>query len=342
MGKLFDEPKVSVIIPTKNRFDALERCLDSLTNQTYRRFEVIIVEGGSADRSKTLVKKYAGKLAITYLSQTKRGLANATNEGVRNSDGEIVIRTDDDIVAEENWLQEIVKVFCSSSKVGGVTGPTIIPEDLMKQRDLFYFQERMQKGNVFWSLLGRIYFNYFLEGEPLSVGKFFRSGAFSLGSNYNFCLKMKNVIEVDHHEACNLAVRRDLLEQIGGFDTTFTGIGDYNESDVSFKIRRLGYRIMFNPKAIVHHLPSTEGIFKDRPNSYDRMLNFINFYFRHIRPDTPDKFVRFFSYLLFLNGFWIYKFGTTRQASQLGCLKGTMVGLAQNILRQKVKNCLRL
>lgn len=327
------DPKISIIIPTKNRRETLSRCLTSLVKQDYQDFEVIIVDGGSTDGTTNLVKEYRARLAVKFVRQKKRGLVNAVNEGWSVSDGDIVIRTDDDIMATREWLKKVVETFCISNDIGGVTGPTIIPEEQKRYRDLFYFQEKLKNGNILWRSMGKLYFDYFLEGEPFAVSKWFKSGAFSLGSNYPECLKLKEPIEVTHQEACNMATRKDLLEKVGGFDEIFKGIGEFNESDVSFKIRKLGYKIMFNPKAVLYHLPSKEGFFKERRNSYGRILNFINFYFRHIKPNTLDKFVRFFSYLLFLNGFFIYKFITTRQINQLGCIPGTIIGLTRNVFK---------
>ncbi|MCP3682061.1 MAG: hypothetical protein GY861_05160 [bacterium] len=192
----------------------------------------------------------------------------------------------------------------------------------------------MKRGNVLWRLIGKVYFNYFLEGQGSTVGKWFRSGAFSVGSNDEKCLALTNPIEVDYLEACNLAVRKELLKQIGGFDEVFAqGLSDFNEADVSFKIRRLGYRIMFNPQAVVYHLP-VETFSKGRPQAYGRMINFITFYFRHIKPNTFDKILRFGSYLLFLNGYYVYNFITTRQMNQLGSIPGTAVGLVNNTFRR--------
>jgi len=326
------KPDVSVIIPTKNRCESLRKCLDSLLMQKYRNFEVVVVDGGSTDGTIDLVTEYMSMLAIRLIGQKRKGLVNAVNEGWIASHGEIVVRTDDDIVADAGWLLEIVKTFRSSTTIGGVTGPTIIPEELKGSRDVFYFQNKMRSAGNFWSLLGIIYFYYFLEGRPTVIGQFFRSGAFSLGSNYSDCLRLTKAIDVDHHEACNMAVKRDQLEEIGGFDEIYLGVGEYSEADVSFKIRKLGYRIVFNPKALVYHLTSKEGVFGERSSSYGRVLNFINFYFKHIKPDTLDKFVRFYCYLLFLNGYWIYKFVITRKKDQLGCLIGTAIGLARNVL----------
>lgn len=325
--------KISVLIPTLNRSESLKKCLDSLIHQKYKNFEVIVVDGSSSDGTKELIDDYSNKLPITFTTQ-RGGLVPQQNKGLKIADGDVILRTDDDVIASPIWIREVAKTFNISDYVGGVTGPTIIPQERRRYRDLFYFQEKLKKGNIFYCLVGKIYFDYFLEGKPFAVSKWFKSGAFSFGSNYQECLKLKEPIEVTHQEACNMATRKDLLEKVGGFDETFIGIGEFNEPDVSFKIRKLGYKIMFNPKARVDHLPSQEGFFRDRPNSYGRVLNFINFYFRHIKPNSPDKFVRFFSYLLFLNGFWIYKFITTRQMSQLGSILGTLVGLAKNMFKK--------
>ena len=322
--------KVSVIIPTKNRCQPLRSCLDALTKQTYKNFEVVIVDGGSIDKTKEVVDEFSHKLEILFTNQ-RGGLVKQENKGWRISNGSIVVRTDDDVIASPDWIWEILNAFNSSENIGGVTGPTIMPEERKDYRDLFYFQKKFIKGSFFWKIIGNIYFNYFLEREPQAVSKWFRCGAFSLGSNYEECLNIKGYIEVTNQEACNMAVRKGLLEKINGFDEAFKGIGEYNEPDVTFKIRKLGYRIIFNPKAAVFHLPSKEGFFKDRPNSYDRVLNFINFYFRHIKADNIDKILRFYSYLLFINFFFIFKAFNTRRINQLGCIPATIVGLIKNL-----------
>jgi len=329
---MHEKPKVSVLIPTKNRSASLAQCLDSLTKQSFKDFEVVIVDGGSTDETRYVVDTFSQKLRIVFVVQNG-GLARAQNKGWQISNGEILVRTDDDIIANPQWLDAIVETFEMSDDVGGVTGPTIIPEDKKRFRDLFSFQEKFINGRVFWRLLGTVYFYYFMEGQPFAVGKRFKSGAFSLGSNYSKCLNLKGPIEVDHHEACNMAIKKGLLGKIGGFDETYIGVGDFSEPDISFKIKKLGYKILFDPRATVYHLLSEEGVFKDRSSSYGRVLNFINFYFKHIRPNTIDKFARFFSYLLFLNGYFIYKAVTSKQINQLGCVRGTIIGLSKNMFR---------
>jgi len=328
------KPKISVLLPTKNRAESLKETLDSLTKQRFKDFEVVVIDGGSTDNTEALVKSYAKKLPIQFAVQSG-GLIPQMNKAWKLARGEIVVRSDDDVVMAPGWLQAIVETFKSDPKTGGVTGPTIIPSKHKKSRDLFFFQTKLKKGNLFWRLLGKIYYGYFMEGEPMRVSHWFKSGAFSLGNNYKRSLEIKGNLEVNNLEACNWAARRRLLKKIGGYDPTFVGIGEYHEPDASFKIMRLGYKLIFNPQAVVYHRPSLKGFYKDRPTSYSRAQNFINFYFRHIRPDNIDKALRFIAYLLFLNLFWSYKFFQTKKIDQLGCLIATPITIVKNILFRK-------
>ncbi len=327
--KLF---KISVLIPTKNRAAALREAFNALAAQTYSHFEVIVVDGYSTDGTHKVVEEYSDKFTILFSSQDG-GLVRAENKGLQMATGDIVVRTDDDAVADSHWLETINQTFNLAQDIGGCTGPTVIPKDHLELRDIFSFQKRFTSRSLLWRVIGQFYNGYLLEGRPFAVSRWFRSGAFSLGSNFDEFTSIPGPIEVDHHESCNMAVRRDLLKAIGGFDPSYIGIGDYNEADVSFKIRSLGYRIVFHPGARVAHLPSKAGIFAERRAAYSRMLNFVNFYFAHIKPNSWDKLTRFVAYLAFQNVYYTYKFFTTGQFNQLGAYLGTIVGLAKNVFR---------
>jgi glycosyltransferase involved in cell wall biosynthesis len=332
--------EISVLIPTKNREKSLKNTLESLVDQDFKNFEVVVVDGYSTDQTRKLVLSYKKSFPIQF-GQKKGGLIPQINLAWKMAKGKIVIRTDDDVVMEKGWLSALYSSFCSSEKIGGVTGPTLVPEEHLKSRDLFFFQDKLKSDSIFWRIIGRIYYEYFLEGRGFEVGRFFKSGAFALGSNYSGCLNLKASVEVDYMEACNFALRRDLLKQIGGFDPIFSGIGEYNEPDVAFKLRKLGFIIMFNPKAIVHHCPSIEGFFKDRPSSYPRMINFVVFYFRHIKIDSIDKFFRFSAYLVFLNSYYIFQAICKKQINLLGSIPGTIVGLIRAVFERNSANLLK-
>ena len=89
------------------------------------------------------------------------------------------------------------------------------------------------------------------------------------------------------------------ITDVDGFDPIYLVISEYHEPDAALRIRQLGYKLMFTPEAHLYHCPSIDGFYGDRPQSFPRIINFITFYFRHIKLDTPDKFFCFGSYLLF-------------------------------------------
>lgn len=321
---------ISVFVPTGNRGASLARMLHSLSLQTYTSFEVIVVDYKSTDNTKDVIQKYQKKLSIHLIQQKEKGLAKAANLALKQARGTVFIRTDDDVVVSPRWLEAIASTFKSDSKIGGVTGPTIIPQSYRMHRDLFVFEEKFTKGTLLWRLLGRIYYGYFMQGTPYAVSVWFKSGAFGLGSNFP-ASKKEPLHDITNLEACNFSVRTNLLKKVGGFDESFGGVGEYHEADAAFKIRHLGYRLVFNPHAWLNHLPSQDGFYSDRPASYSRMVNFMVFYLRHIRVDTLDKLCRFGAYVLFLNVYYIRCAVAGRQVTQLGAIPGTIVGILKHI-----------
>ncbi len=88
------DPGVSVVIATRNRSSILARAIDSVLAQTYKNFELIIIDDGSTDRTKELVAAYAGKLVYFY--QDQAGLAAARNRGIQEARGRWIAWLDDD------------------------------------------------------------------------------------------------------------------------------------------------------------------------------------------------------------------------------------------------------
>ena len=320
-------PMLSVVIPTCHRASSLEKCLDSLAEQTYQDFEVVLVQCAEDAATKDIVSKYLGKIPIRLITQSG-GLVSQMNAGLNASRGDIYIRTDDDIIADSRWLSEIVKAFHTNGDIGGVTGPTLIPSDRLALRDLFMFLPSGGRTSFPRAVLGAIYVSFFLECQLYEVGHFFRSGAWSPGSNFESILRRTLPITVDYLEACNLSVKRDLLQKLGGFDPSFKSIGEFSEMDMSFGVRKLGYKLIFNPKAMVHHMVSRSGVFTERQYAYDRMTNFLYFYFKNAKLNSFETFARFFTYLIFLQGYWVYKSAASGNLHYLGGLTGTLRGFA--------------
>ncbi|MGP8071500.1 MAG: glycosyltransferase [Candidatus Bathyarchaeia archaeon] len=113
---------VSVIIPTLNEEKYLAKCLDSLVNQSWRgSFEIIVVDGGSTDRTVHVAEKYADNVFI----EPSLRVGAARNLGARNARGGILAFIDADTIANAHWLEAITRGFHEESMAVGLTGPTL-------------------------------------------------------------------------------------------------------------------------------------------------------------------------------------------------------------------------
>jgi GT2 family glycosyltransferase len=317
----------SVGISTFNRNEDLSRCLDSLSKQTFTDFDIVIVNGGDYEGVKQTVENFKG-LRIKVVNQQRKGIVEARNLGWIESNADVVCLIDDDLVVSPQWLETVKNTFLSDEKIGGVSGPTLIPEEKMKNRDLALFLGQFKKSpNIFLKLIGKLYFGVILENRVKDVGRILNSGTFTPGSNYPSCLDLPAPVEVDYLEACHMCFYRDLFQKLGGFDYSYTGTGEWNEPDFAFKVRKLGYRLIFNPKAVTWHYISQGGVFKARTYAYERSRNFIYFYLNNVKLNSFDKFFRFGINLCFINAYWLYKFFQSKNKDWLCGIWGTAVEL---------------
>jgi len=324
-----DKLTFSVVVPTFNRCDDLLRCLDYLSKQTYPDFEVIVVNGGDYSNVKHVADQLRN-LRVKIVNQERKGLTEARNLGWLHSQTNVVCFIDDDLVVSKDWLENVRDTFLSDDKIGGVSGPTIIPDDRQKNRDLALFLEDFKSShNIFLKVLGKLYLGIILENKVKDVGRILKSGAFTPGSNYKECINLPKPIDVDYLEACHMCFRRKLLQELKGFDYIYEGTGEWQEPDLSFKVRSKGYRLVFNPKAVTYHYISQAGVFKDRTNSYERSKNFIFFYMRWIKPNSFEKIMRFGANLIFINLYWCYKFLQTRNPDWLRGIIGVFAGFRE-------------
>lgn len=124
IGDLMTAAKVSYIIPTLNRERTLEACLRSIAGQTYPNKEIIIVDGGSRDRTLSIASKYATKILLDNGS-----LGQARQRGIEESDGEILGIFDSDIVLPtKDWTDKAVRKFRSGKNIGVVWPINKAPE----------------------------------------------------------------------------------------------------------------------------------------------------------------------------------------------------------------------
>ena len=105
-------PKVSIIVPIYNVEGYIEKCLETLINQTLEDIEVILVNDGSTDNSELIAKKffekYPGK--IVYLEKENGGLSDARNYGIPYAKGEYIAFLDSDDYVEKNMYEEMYEL----------------------------------------------------------------------------------------------------------------------------------------------------------------------------------------------------------------------------------------
>lgn len=99
--------KYSVIVPVFNRPDEVDELLSSLCTQTFKDFEVIIVEDGSSVPCAEVVRRYDGRLDVHYYAKPNSGPSQSRNYGVERAKGEYVIILDSDVVLPEGYLQAV-------------------------------------------------------------------------------------------------------------------------------------------------------------------------------------------------------------------------------------------
>ena len=102
--------KYSFIVPVYNTEKYLKKCLDSLVNQTYKDFEIIVVNDGSTDKSSSIISKYQKKYKnIIVIDKENEGLSMARNRGVQKSSGKYIIFVDSDDYVSNKLLEEVDK-----------------------------------------------------------------------------------------------------------------------------------------------------------------------------------------------------------------------------------------
>lgn len=232
--------KASVIIPTRNRADALARCLESLTCQTLpaEAFEVLVIDNGSTDHTPEVAERYGSLLQLIYASVPEPGLHVGRHEGMRRANTDVLMFADDDIEAEPGWVEAVAQTLENPgiALVGGNNYPRFEappPEWLVR-----WWERPVYKGRALGSL------------SILDFGE----GVFDIDPRYVW--------------GCNYSIRRESLLKAGGFHPDgvpkerlrFRGDGETHVSNV---VCNSGFRTVFNSRASVWHFVPSDRMTKD-------------------------------------------------------------------------------
>lgn len=107
--------KISVIIPTYNEESVIKDCLNSLKNQTFKDFEIIVVDDGSTDKTLEILSK---EPKVKLLRQKHIGPGLARNMGAENAKGEILVFVDADMTFDKNFLENLILPIIKGEVIG--------------------------------------------------------------------------------------------------------------------------------------------------------------------------------------------------------------------------------
>ena len=108
--------RISVVIPTYNNAEFLIKAIESVLDQKYEAYEIIVVDDGSTDDTQSVIKPYMAK--ISYFLKSNTGVASARNVGINNAKGNYIAFLDSDDLWSNNKLKETVKVIEQYPDVG--------------------------------------------------------------------------------------------------------------------------------------------------------------------------------------------------------------------------------
>jgi glycosyltransferase involved in cell wall biosynthesis len=137
---------ISIIIPTLNEQETIECCLRSLLEQTVDRksYEIIIVDGGSGDRTREIAKQYADQI----VSQKRSSIGGARGDGVQVARGEILVFTDADTFHHRAWL-EFIQENLIKQKYDVCTGPVLFYEKNIRSELLQIWRKQYRVLHLF-------------------------------------------------------------------------------------------------------------------------------------------------------------------------------------------------
>ena len=246
------EPKVSLIVLTKDRVDLLRKCIDGILFKTnYQNYEIIIIDNGSQeDETINYLKQLSGSESrvVVYRDEGEFNFPALNNRGVKSATGEIIGLINNDIeVINPEWLNEMVS-HAIKEEVGAVGARLLYPDDTI------------QHAGVITGIQG-------VAGHAhkgLKKSNPGRNGRAMLIQNYSAVTA-----------ACIL-FRKKVYDEVGGMDDKHLAIA-FNDIDFCLRIREKGYLIVYTPYAELYHHESASRGYEDTPEKQSRFAKEIRF-----------------------------------------------------------------
>ena len=324
-------PKVSVIVNTVDRPTDLKRCLVAILNQSYREFEMVVVNNGVGPETRDLlweIEEQCQNLNIPFKvvdDQTKK-LSYLFNLGWKSVDPHSLYFAfcADDTEPDPFWLEQAVDYLDRSPDCGGVSGPTL--STVSPPGEMFYLRDLARK-NIFTRAFLRLYEYFVMEDRTLEPGYWPQSGAFTMGAGIPLP-QIKEPIEIDLLTSGNMVVKRTAMEKVGGFDENF--YFNHADGDLFIRMKKIGYKLVFHPKVtVLHHM-------RFGPTRYPWILgrDTAFYYLKDVRPRSIRGWIGLALNLWVFNSYFVFKALQLRKASYLRGISGFLRGILDFLIRK--------
>ena len=217
--------EISIMIPVFNQLRFTQACLASLQeNQGTERFEVIVVDDCSTDGTAEAVALIPG---VVYVRNgTNSGFIASCNRGGEKARGQYLVFLNNDTLVRAGWLKALVDTFIEDPYAGIVGSKLIYPDGRLQEA-----------GGVIWR-----------DASGWNYGKFDDPAK----PEYNY------LREVDYCSAAALMIPKSLFQSVGGFDPRYAP-AYYEDTDLAFKVRQAGYKVLYQPLSEVIHYEGATG-----------------------------------------------------------------------------------
>src|SRR5213592_3225992 len=216
---VYEKVEVSIIIPVFNQFRFTQACLASLQeHQGAERFEVIVVDDCSTDATAEAVPRMPG---IVYLrTETNSGFITSCNRGAEAARGKYLVFLNNDALVRPGWLTALLDTFAEERRAGIVGSKLLYPDGRLQEA-----------GGIIWR-----------DATGWNYGKFDDPEK----PEYNY------LREVDYCSAAALMIPKSLFASEGCFDSRYAP-AYYEDTDLAFKVRGAGYKVLYQPLSEVIH-----------------------------------------------------------------------------------------
>ena len=225
--------KTSIIILTFNQLDYTKNCIDSIRQYTGKNeYEIIVVDNNSSDGTVSWLKEQ--KDIKTIYNKENAGFPKGCNQGIGISSGDNILLLNNDVIVTCNWLDNLIQCLYSSSDIGAV-GPITNSASYYQAISVSY--QTVPEMQLFAEEINKA--NSKIWEERLKL--------------VGFCLLIK----------------KGVLDQVGLLDEQFSP-GNFEDDDISYRIRLAGFRLMLCKDTFVHHFGGTS--FKQDNSRYAALL----------------------------------------------------------------------